>query len=176
MKDPPKHEILSSLLDQFNESNDSIRIVAILSNSCKDCHSGYKDLARIFERFGSSGKLKEMIIWHPSSPSGVESSISFIPDESGELASIFAKALALSEEKALHVYLLYPPRIRWEGEDQVPPPPAFWMHQSSSLDEKQIFDPARFEEETKFLIDAEDPEFSDRQVPEVLLNKKKDSG
>lgn len=162
------------LFDHFNDLQDSIRIVAILSSSCLECVSTYKALRVNFERFGSSGKLKGIIIWSPSSPNQEnDPSISFVNDSTGQLADLFAKTLAVSNGQALHLCLLYPPRIIWEGEDQLPPSPAFWMHQSSELDKKQYFDPARFEEECKFLIEAEDPDYSDKQVSDVLLNKKK---
>jgi hypothetical protein len=167
-------EALADLVEQFNEQQDSIRIVAILSSSCSECSSTYKALKGNFDRFGSSGKLKGITIWNPSSPDREnDPSISFVNDSTGQLADLFAKTLAVRNEQALHLYMLYPPRIKWEGEDQLPPSPAFWMHQASELDKKQYFDPARFEEECKFLIEAEDPDYSDKQVSDVLLNKKK---
>jgi hypothetical protein len=169
----PKDKTLEDLVKQFNNDDDMIRIVAILSPSCQDCLHAKKDLERTVQRFASSGKIKEIVIWHPSAGSEAEEpSILLFNDESGEIARSFGKSMSLNE-KALHVYLLYPPRIRWEGLDQTPPSPAFWMHQSANLGRKNYFDPSKFEEETKFLIESEDPDFSDGQVSEVLLNKKK---
>jgi hypothetical protein len=162
------------LMDLFNNEEDNIRVVAILSPSCKECEKGYKALESIFHSFAPSGKLTGAIIWK----AGVEnlpdqeksSSITFVADESGDIVASFAKSVNL-QEKELHVYLLYPPRLRWE-EDQLPPAPAFWM---GELAEKNyFFDPLRFKEEVKFLVEAEDPNFSD--VPEALLNKKKHGG
>jgi hypothetical protein len=167
---------IADLFELFNEVDDMIRIVAILSSSCLECTKTTRVLETIYHRFGADGKLKEIIVWHPSLPTAsgerAQKTTLLVSDEGGETADVFARSLAL-KTRALHVCLLYSPRLRWEGCDQMPPAPAFWMHHSSELEEKSFFNAERFEEETKFLIESEDPEFSEKQVSEVLLNKKK---
>lgn len=55
----------------------------------------------------------------------------------------YAPVLGLSEA-AWDVWLLYPPGVRWEGEQ--PPEPAWWEHQLSGrgLSRDRRLDPRRF--------------------------------
>jgi hypothetical protein len=159
--------------EQFNSMADSIRILAILLSSCQECMKSFNAINRVFDRFGASGKLKSFVVWSPaipSLPSEENQDVFLISDEGRELARLFSISLGVKDE-LLHSLLLYPPRLSWDGENQVPPAPASWMHHSTSLDKSHVFGESRFGEEVKFLVEAEDPEFSERGVEDVLLKK-----
>lgn len=85
-----------------------------------------------------SANLHGMVLWVPMlPPDDVDAAASWTHlwaddrvkhwwDGTRELSRLFQNALGL-HGPAWDVYLLYRPGIRWEGE--VPPAPAFWMHQ-----------------------------------------------
>ena len=69
------------------------------------------------------------------------------------MSGLWQRALSL-REPAWDVYLLYPAGIRWETE--VPPSPAFWMHQLSdpvaAEDRLLCRDPSRLGRELATLL------------------------
>ena len=52
-------------------------------------------------------------------------------DEGGALMAAYTRVLGLNQD-AWDIYLVYPPGVRWEGD--LPPAPAFWMHQLRARD------------------------------------------
>ncbi|MDH2901263.1 MAG: hypothetical protein PXY39_09850 [archaeon] len=177
---------LEDLIDQFNSSEDSIRVLAIVSPTCPDCLVGFEIVKRLFTRFDSN-KLRGFVIWiamlegddeqtaRIKSESVEDSRITQFWDYDRAAGRLYANTLRLQKGVAWDIYLLYSPRMRWESEDQAPEP-AFWMHQLDSdisADPKFRLDYARFAEESKFLLEAEEPDLADRDVSQVLLDKKK---
>jgi hypothetical protein len=178
---------LQSLISKFNEYEDSIRIVVIVSPTCPDCVRGFEVIKNLFLRFDSK-KLRGFVTWvsmlseddeeaaRKRSDSFSDQRVTQYWDYDRSLARLFAKALHFQRGVAWDVYLLYSPRIIWgEGSELEPPEPAFWMHQLDSepaANQSKRLDPSRFGEEAKFLLEAEDPELFEREdVAEVLLKK-----
>jgi hypothetical protein len=174
------------LIDQFNLSEDSVRVIAILSPTCEDCLVGFEAVRRLFARFDSK-KLRGFILWiamlredneqiaNTRSETNQDQRITQFWDSERIGGRLFAKSLRLQNGIAWDVYLLYSPRMRWENEE-TPPEPSFWMHQldsEPSAPPKLRLDLERFAGETKFLLEAEDPDLADMDVAHVLLNKQK---
>lgn len=177
---------LDELMEQFNSSQDSIRVLAIVSPTCPECLQGFEMIKELFAKFDSR-KIRGFIIWigmlekdneqvaQTKSETIQDQRISQFWDHERGAGRLFANTLRLQKGVAWDVYLIYSPRIRWENEEE-PPEPTFWMHQLSSdlsADQGLRLDSVRFSEETKFLLEAEDPDLSDREVAQVLLDKKK---
>ncbi len=174
---------LEDLIDQFNSSQDSIRIITIVSPTCPECLQGFEVVRKLFQRFDTK-KLRGFIIWIPmlekddeqaaktESATVEDQRISQLWDQDRGAGRLFGSMLRLQNDVAWDVYLLYSPRIKWENEEEAPEP-SFWMHQLDSGDPSLRLDSARFGDETKFLLDAEDPDLSDLGVEEMLLDKKK---
>lgn len=174
----------------FSASEDAVRILAIFSPNCRDCLEGYGLVMRLFTRF-SSTKLQGYIIWNPTSDRDEESKakaesecsddarLRYFWDDTRIAGGLIGKMLGLQDGIAAEdVYLLYSPRMKWENEDN-PPDPAFWMHQmtpAQGANRDLRLDYDRFREETKFFLEAEDPDLVDKGITEVLLsNEKKES-
>jgi hypothetical protein len=172
-------------MDGFNASEDWIRVLAIISPTCPECLRGVELIRRLFTRFDSK-KLGGFILWvgmlKEDNEQIAKEKSEMIKDprimqfwDYDRLASrMFANTLRLVKGMAWDVYLLYSPRMRWENEESAPEP-AFWMHQltsDSSADPKLRLEPEKFMDETKFLLETEDPELSDKEVDQVLLEKK----
>jgi hypothetical protein len=177
---------LRDLIDQFNSSEDSIRVLAIVSPTCQECIFGFEGIRRLFAIFDSK-KLRGFILWIPmlqdddeqaaktKSETVKDPRITQFWDYEQSSGRAVAKTLHLLKDVAWDVYLLYSPRMKWENEEQAPEP-SFWMHQltsDTSADQRLRLDLARFAEETKFLLEAEDPALADREVSQFLLDKKK---
>ena len=174
---------LEELMEQFNSSQDSIRIVTIVSPTCPECLQGFEVVKKLFQRFDTN-KMRGFIIWIPmlekddeqaaqaKSVTFEDHKITQLWDQDRSAGRLFGSTLRLQNGVAWDVYLLYSPRIKWENEEEAPEP-SFWMHQLDSGDSSLRLDTARFSDETKFLLDAEDPDLSDRGVEQVLLDKKK---
>jgi hypothetical protein len=173
---------IEDLHDRFNESEDSIRVITLVSPTCPECLIGVETIKRLFARFDSR-KLRGFILWvrmlkeddykaaRKRSEAFQDSRVMQMWDFDRNAAGMFGRALKLDVE-AWDVYLLYSPRIRWENQERAPEP-VFWMHQLSSADPKLRFDQTRFFEETKYLLEAEDPDLSDKEVTQILLDKDK---
>ncbi len=177
---------LQNLIDQFNASEDSVRVLAIVSPSCEECLRGVELIRRLLARFDSK-KLRGFILWvamlqedderiaRQKSEMVQDPRIMQFWDYERIAARMYGNTLRLAKGVAWDVYLLYSPRMRWENEENAPEP-AYWMHQltsESSADPNQRLDSERFIEETKFLLETEDPDLSDREVDQVLLKKEK---
>jgi hypothetical protein len=174
---------LEDLMEQFNSSQDSIRIVTIVSPTCLECLQGFEVVRKLFKRFDTK-KMRGFIIWIPMlekdneqaaqarSATVEDQRISQFWDQDRSAGRLFGSTLRLQNGVAWDVYLLYSPRIKWENEEEAPEP-SFWMHQLDSGEPSLKLDSERFGDETKFLLDAEDPDLSDLGVEEVLLDKKK---
>lgn len=177
---------LEDLIDQFNSSEDSIRVLAIVSPTCQDCLVGFEIVKRLFTRFDSKN-IRGFVIWiamlegddeeiaKRGSETFRDPRITHFWDYERRAGRLYANTLHLQNGVAWDVYLLYSPRMRWENEDEAPQP-AYWMHQldsDNSADPKLRLDYARFAEESKFLLEAEDPDLADRDVSQVLLDKEK---
>jgi hypothetical protein len=171
------------MAEEFNSNSNSIRILAIVSPTCPECLAGAEVVKWIFAKFDSN-KLKGFVLWIPMLENDVESAaqarsesiadprIAQFWDGERNCGNLFARALHLDKTPAAwDVYLLYSPRMLWENED-APPEPAFWMHQLSSCDPNLRLDSQKFADETRFLLEAEDPELAERDVAQVLINKK----
>jgi hypothetical protein len=59
-------------------------------------------------------------------------------DELGVTIRAYTAVLGLSED-AWDIYMIYGPEARWEGE--VPPKPAYWMHQLGSARRPRVDGP-----------------------------------
>jgi hypothetical protein len=114
----------------------------------------------------ASAPLRPLIVWVPKSrgtESAVEYATSFVADARaahfwdarGRVMDVFEQALGLTED-AWDVYILYGPNARWE--DDLPPAPAFWMHQLGSREKPRVrgpwLDPQRLGTEIRRLRDA----------------------
>jgi hypothetical protein len=174
---------LNELIEQFNSSEDSIRIVAIVSPTCPECLQGFEIIKKLFQRFDTK-KIRGFIVWismlekddeqvaQAKSATIEDQRISQFWDQDRNAGRLFGSILRLQNGVAWDVYLLYSPRLKWENEQEAPEP-SFWMHQLDSADPSSKLDSTRFTDETKFLLEAEDPELSDHEVEQVLLDKKK---
>ena len=177
---------LEDLIDQFNSSEDSIRVLVIVSPTCQDCLVGFETVKRLFARFDSK-KLRGYVIWiamlegddeeiaKRNSETFRDPRITHFWDYERRAGRLYANTLRLQKGVAWDVYLLYSPRMRWENEGEAPQP-AYWMHQlysDISADPKLRLDYTKFAEESKFLLESEDPDLADREVSQVLLDKEK---
>jgi hypothetical protein len=70
-------------------------------------------------------------------------------DQDRILGQLLSQTLNLKSAVAWDVYLVYPPNHTWDEE--LPPPPIFWMHQ---LDEEQalLLDPPRLKKYVQTLL------------------------
>jgi hypothetical protein len=177
---------VQDLVNNFNSSGESVRVLAIVSPSCKDCIFGFEAIKKLFERYSSS-KLRGIIIWTAMLQGDNEKTAKTmsegIQDERIEqywdyervAGRLFAKTLRLQNGTAWDVYLLYSPRMKWESEERAPEP-AFWMHQldsDRSADPKLRLDARRLEQETRFLLEAEEPDPADGEIAQKLIDKEK---
>ena len=70
-------------------------------------------------------------------------------DSERQMGDLVAESLMLTKT-AWDIYLVYPPEARWEEE--VPPPPTFWMHQLSpdhGIGNAPALEPERFSQEVQ---------------------------
>lgn len=100
-------------------------------------------------------------MWVPSLPSDNESKVpaatTKIPDErashywdeKGALKVAYQRALKMDEE-AWDVYYVYGRDVEWKSE--LPPAPAYYMHQLRSLPPDRMLDGARLAEEMNRLL------------------------
>lgn len=72
-------------------------------------------------------------------------------DPEKETGRLFAKVLGIKVETAWDVYLLYTPGMRWDEE--LPPTPAFWMHQLTGEDKEHYLDNNTLTQEVRRLLE-----------------------
>lgn len=125
---------------RFNETSESMRVVAFVSPTCLVCQYGAGALRVVFD-LGEQDNVAGLVAWIPMMDvddreaavteaarldlAGIE----HVWDGEKALGDAFAKTLGL-RCSAWDVYMLYAPGITWEGD--VPPEPTFWMHQLQS--------------------------------------------
>src|SRR5258708_39130136 len=131
---------------EFNASSQKVRVVALLSPTCRDCQSGHGVVRRILKKFPSP-KLKAILVWEPmrdgdNATSATQQAetvqdirISQGWDGGQNLGKVFGQTLDL-HQIAWEVYLVYKPGIKWEGPQR--PRPTFWMHQLEGADPKLL--------------------------------------
>ncbi len=70
-------------------------------------------------------------------------------DPGAEMGALLTATLGMTQT-AWDVYLVYPPGVTWEGD--VPPEPAYWMHQLSKqygVGDAPMLDPEKLHTEVK---------------------------
>ena len=124
----------------FNERQDAVRVISLLSPTCLVCQYGQGVVRTVFD-VASEAELWGLIGWIPMMDADSEAAgeleaqrfadarVHHVWDGQRALGSAFAKTLAL-EGPAWDVYLLYGRGVTWT--DTIPPPPTFWMHQLPS--------------------------------------------
>jgi hypothetical protein len=147
----------------FNTSSQRVRIVALLSPTCRGCQSGHTTIAKVLGKF-SSPKLQAILVWEPTiegdSAEAASQQAATLRDtrivqgwnENRNLGTLFGETLDL-HAVGWDVYLVYKPGIRWEGKQ--PPQPTFWMHQLNGADPKLLLcaDPTRLSAEVGKLLE-----------------------
>lgn len=128
---------INKLKEEFNNSSQEVRVIAILSPSCPACQCGQGMLKKVFSKYPST-QLKGFVSWAPML-SGDDAKVANIQsqnfqderinqtwDPQHQTGKLFANTLGL-KKTAWDVYLLYEPGVKWQGD--TPPQPTFWMHQ-----------------------------------------------
>ncbi len=105
--------------------------------------------------------MRVYVVWVPSLPADDEGKVpaatARIPDErashywdaKGELKAAYQRALKM-EEPAWDVYYVYGRDVEWR--DELPPAPAYYMHQLRSLPPDRMLDGAKLAEEMNKLL------------------------
>ncbi len=75
-------------------------------------------------------------------------------DEKREFGRLFAQSLALQEQIAWDVYLVYSPSATWGTA--LPPAPSFWMHQLDEEPSRRL-DPLFFKRYVNSLLERNSP-------------------
>ncbi|MFQ5872091.1 MAG: hypothetical protein ACE5IB_08035 [Candidatus Geothermarchaeales archaeon] len=155
---------IDELREQFNQSRQGVRVLAILSPTCPPCLYGKEVVKELFDEFDSDS-LRGFVVWIPMlSEDNVESARfqeetlqdrRFVQgwDPERRIGNLFATTLNL-RLTAWDVYLLYASGVKWEGKE--PPPPTSWMHQLPQdwgADGKLLLNPDRFFHEVNRLLE-----------------------
>ncbi len=172
---------MEKLVETFNVAEASIRVVALLSPDQTMGANDFELIRRLFSRFDSN-KLSGLVIWNAPSKEVFAQAYETLNDDSrinqfwdAENSSMQSFSKLLHVEQARNIYLLYSPRMRWEVQERAPDP-VLWIqsvtsdHINNTISESDF---SRFIEETKFLLETEDPELSDKGLMQVLLEKEK---
>ena len=160
--DPKSSVDTDDIRKAFNSSSQKVRILALLSPTCRGCQSGHATIAKVLGKF-SSLKFQAILVWEPmvegDSPEAASRQAATLRDlrivqgwnENRNLGRRFGETLDL-HGVAWDVYLVYKPGIRWEGEQ--PPQPTFWMHQMNGADPKLLLcqNPTRLSTEVGKLL------------------------
>jgi len=128
---------VDELFEKFNETSDSVKILAVLSPTCGPCLEGYELVKSQFK--DRNRKLTGFVIWLPMLENDDEQNASLQAGNlmdgrifhswDGEIRAglAYAKSLGLACPPAWDVYLIYSRNAKWEFD--LPPTPIFWMHQ-----------------------------------------------
>ncbi len=158
---------LHQFRDRFNQANESVRLLTILSPTCLLCQYGQGVIRELYEKIDAK-MLKGFSIWLPimdgdnlvaadvQSANFTDGRIEHVWDREKLLGNRFAKALNM-KGIAWDVYMLYAPGVTWNSD--VPPEPAFWMHQlptKTGTDGKLLLAPGRFAHEVMTLLGDQD--------------------
>ncbi len=137
-----KELTISDLQDQFNESLQTVRVLSMLSPTCKECLCGYGSVREIFDGIDSE-RLKGFLVWLPMLSGDNFSSADWQQkawidrrvvhgwDFNRKIGDLFARTLLLRNTAAWDVYLIYEKGTKWDVTGK-PPKPTFWMHQLSA--------------------------------------------
>ncbi len=154
---------LHQFRDRFNQANETVRLLTIFSPTCLLCQYGQGVIRELYEKIDAK-MLKGFSIWLPimdgdnlvsadlQSEKFTGDRITHVWDPERLLGNQFAKALNL-KGIAWDIYMLYAPGVTWNSD--VPPEPAFWMHQLPSktgTDGKLLLAPGRFAHEVMTLL------------------------
>ncbi len=155
---------VEELRQAFNEAQDDVRLVSLLSPTCGECIEGHEVVKQMFDRF-ESDDLKALNVWLPmlqddNSSAATEQAGTFQDeriltegwDEKRVIGKAFEKTLDLTRT-AWDVYLVYEPGVTWE--DELPPKPTFWMHQlteDSGADQEYCLNPGALASEIKKVL------------------------
>lgn len=126
---------VGQLQRDFNQHSEKVRVLAVLSPTCPDCHTGYELLLNMpagpacmvlwtAMREGDTAEVAAKLI-------GSDRRCSHYWETQGwPVSTRLRPALGLGpydpELSAWDVYLVYRPGINWTGED--PPAPSDWTH------------------------------------------------
>ena len=131
---------LERFRSRFNETSESVRVVAFVSPTCLVCQYGAGALRVVFD-LGQQDNVAGLVSWIPMMDADDRdvatteaahldlAGVEHFWDGERELGDAFSKMLGLTCS-AWDVYLLYAPGITWAGD--APPEPTFWMHQLQS--------------------------------------------
>lgn len=124
------------------------------------CRYGHGVVRGIFEEFETES-LRGFVVFLPMLEGDDEDAakkqsstlegerVAQVWDSLRQMGDLVAESLALTKT-AWDIYLLFPPEANWEKE--VPPPPAFWMHQLSpdyGIGDAPALDPEMLSQEIK---------------------------
>ncbi len=159
----PAYE-LDRLRNDFNESSDRVRVVALLSPTCGVCQKGQRVVQSVFSKYPDDPRLRGFVVWLPmlagdsEKAAGLQAA-SFVDqrveqqwDGSSAAGRLLAKTLEL-KGNAWDVYLLYAAGVKWTAD--APPAPTFWMHQlraDTGADQRICLNPAVFMEHVTSLL------------------------
>ena len=129
------------------------------------CQRGQAVVQGLLETFDDKG-LRGLVAWLPMLPDDNaeaaqtrselfgDARVTQGWDAQREVGNLFSQMLGL-QGTAWDIYLLYPPGVRWDGEE--PPQPAFWMHQLPEVvgaDRSRFLDPDKLANELRGLLES----------------------
>lgn len=132
---------IKELIEQFNRSNQKVRVITILSPTCPECLRGFEMVKTLLDKFPSDD-LIVFLIWIPMlDDDSLEAAMARSRelsdprlrqawDSSRQIGKLFAKILNL-QKTAWDVYLVYTRSESNWNEVEIQSP-TFWMHQLSS--------------------------------------------
>jgi len=133
--------LIKKLMEQFNRSNQKVRVIAILSPTCPECLIGFEMVKTLLNKFPRDD-LIVFLIWIPMlDADSLEAATARSRelsdprlmqawDSSRQIGKLIAKTLNL-QKTAWDVYLVYARTEANWNEDGIQSP-TFWMHQLSS--------------------------------------------
>jgi hypothetical protein len=129
----------AELRERFNADAGKVRLVTLLSPTCGTCLHAARAMERYLLEAVAGDGLAVYVVWGPmlerDSREAAAAATVHVPDPRAAhfwidppavLAQVFARRLALESGGAWDVFFLYPPGVRWPGDE--PPAAADYFH------------------------------------------------
>jgi hypothetical protein len=141
--------VIDELRARFNDSIDTVRIIAFLSPTCGPCRYGQGVVRALFEEFPDE-KLAGFIVWVPMLPTDNADTAKFEQgtitdprlqcwfDGDKAAANAWSSFIGLANT-TWDVYAAYESGVAWEPAAP-PPTPNIWMHQLNPTPATQLAD------------------------------------